>query len=116
MKPALERLAEHSLNQMIADPEFHTKVPEYAAVQNELDERLKARLEHLTSEETLRRSMVESKAENDNVISLEKFNVSFPIRYTCSRDSLPLLTHLPEWLRLQDGRVLGRTSQQNQHS
>ncbi|ETS76514.1 hypothetical protein PFICI_11901 [Pestalotiopsis fici W106-1] len=77
MKPALERLAEHTLNQMIADPEFHTKVPEYAAVQNELDDRLKARLEHLESEEQLRRHMVEHKSEHDDIISTEKFNNGF---------------------------------------
>ncbi|KAI4596360.1 hypothetical protein KJ359_005489 [Pestalotiopsis sp. 9143b] len=77
MKPALERLAEHTLNQMIADPEFHTKVPEYAAIQNELDDRLKTRLEHLESVEKLRIQMADNRFEHDDIVSHEKFNNGF---------------------------------------
>lgn len=80
MKPALERLAEHALNQMIADPEFHTKVPEYAAIQNELDDRLKNRLEDLESQEKLRSQMADKRFEHDDIVSHQKFDVSLDIQ------------------------------------
>jgi hypothetical protein len=77
MKPALERLAEHTLNQMIEDPEFHTKVPEYAAIQDELDHRLDSTLQRLEFEENLRLQIVGTKHDLEDQISHEKFTVSF---------------------------------------
>ncbi|KAH6654394.1 hypothetical protein BKA67DRAFT_658693 [Truncatella angustata] len=73
MKPALERLAEHTLNQMIEDPEFHKKVPEYAAIQNELDTRLETTLRRLDAEEILRLHIVAEKHQLEDEISHEKF-------------------------------------------
>ncbi|ORY70080.1 uncharacterized protein BCR38DRAFT_99239 [Pseudomassariella vexata] len=39
-KPALEKLAEYSINQMIEDPTHHEEVAEFKEVQQQLDERL----------------------------------------------------------------------------
>ncbi|KAK9771126.1 hypothetical protein AB5N19_06445 [Seiridium cardinale] len=77
MKPALEKLAEHTLNQMIEDPEFHTQVPEYSAIQNELDDRLDATLHRLESEECLRLQTISTKQELEDEISREKFTNGF---------------------------------------
>lgn len=77
MKPALEKLAEHTLTQIIDDPDFHKQVPEYSAIQNELDSRFKATLQRLEAEERLKLQVTSTKYELEDEISHEKFTVSF---------------------------------------
>lgn len=79
MKPALEKLAEHTLTQMVDDPEFHKQVPEYSAIQNEIDDRLEATLRRLEAEERVKLQVIGTKYEIENEISHEKFIVSLPL-------------------------------------
>lgn len=100
MKPALERLAEHTLNQMIEDPEFHKRVPEYTAIQNELDDRLESTLQRLEAEERTKLQVVDAKFECEDIISHEKFTVS-STSFLIHSQPVPcsqMADIIPEWL------------------
>ncbi|KAI1854507.1 hypothetical protein JX266_000625 [Neoarthrinium moseri] len=77
MKPALEKLADHTLNQMIDSPDAHTKVPEYFTVQTELDDRLDDSIQRLESEETAKYDHINKSYRDDNDFSQKRFMDGF---------------------------------------
>lgn len=78
MKPALEKLADHSINLLLEHPDAHTRVPEYAFIRDELDDRLGERIRSLESEEAEYHRIANTQFSLDREITETQYTVSIP--------------------------------------
>ncbi|KAH8674066.1 hypothetical protein BX600DRAFT_224859 [Xylariales sp. PMI_506] len=73
MKPALEKLADQTLNQMIENRDAHKQVPEYRVVQNELDDRLGDAIDRADLERATRKIMTNNQFDLLNEASQRRY-------------------------------------------
>ena len=75
VKPALEKVADHNINQMIEDPHAHEDVEEFHIIQRELDDRLAATIASVRGVSEQRLASTNTQFNLHNEISHKKFQV-----------------------------------------
>jgi hypothetical protein len=77
VKPALEMLADQTLNQMIENPTAHEEVSEFEVLQTELDDRLNDALTRAENVASARNSMADTQSELSSDLAQKRYKVSF---------------------------------------
>lgn len=76
VKPALEKVADYNINQMIEDPHAHEDVEEFHIIQKQLDDRLAATIASVRGVSEQRRATTNTQFNLHNEISRKKFQVA----------------------------------------
>lgn len=77
VKPALELLADQTLNQMIENPTAHEEVSEFDVLHTQLDERLNRALLRVGRVEAAKESMVRYQTKQSLDLAHKRYRVSF---------------------------------------
>ncbi|KAI0128543.1 hypothetical protein BJ170DRAFT_693380 [Xylariales sp. AK1849] len=111
MKPALEKLADHTLNHMIETPTAHQQVPEYVVLQNELDDRLDHAIHRADFEQESRDIMEDNQSELAKIASNTRFQDGFEYTTDEFLDGILNRIAILEELRREDvGTVIPATN------